>query len=397
MYTIAFNLSNGSANTFYFKDIKVEVLKAEVITAWTDIVSNGDLEGVLNKNYFKTEQGIGGPFISNILPEIGVNGSRGIEVNASANPSDDWSTQFFIRLNKKLPAGTKYKVSFDYKATKAASGDTQAHGEPGGYIFWSAIGSPNFTTDWQTYEKEGTVSSDQSTAEKPMFSIAFNLAKEKDEPVTYYFDNIKFEVPEDVAATLEDTSDPDQAVWPDDEIFEVGETGWATVSFGYPVVFEDVDVDAFTAMYDSEENCVDILWTNEVAKGQAAIIEAPAGYYVAKIKNCPVDPDNDLIASDASVEGDGTIYVLANGSNGVGFYKLAAGEKVGEGKGYLKLVEEQEAAQAAREFIAIKGEATAIKAMERAIENGAVFNLAGQRVVKAQKGLYIQNGKKYIK
>ena len=30
------------------------------------------------------------------------------------------------------------------------------------------------------------------------------------------------------------------------------------------------------------------------------------------------------------------------------------------------------------------------------IENGAVFNLQGQKVTKAQKGVYIQNGKKVV-
>ena len=36
-----------------------------------------------------------------------------------------------------------------------------------------------------------------------------------------------------------------------------------------------------------------------------------------------------------------------------------------------------------------------INAAEKA-ENGAIFNIAGQRVNKAQKGLYIMNGKKVI-
>lgn len=44
----------------------------------------------------------------------------------------------------------------------------------------------------------------------------------------------------------------------------------------------------------------------------------------------------------------------------------------------------------------IEGEATAIQNIEKAAEqnNGAIYNLQGVRVQKAQKGLYIQNGKK---
>ena len=44
-------------------------------------------------------------------------------------------------------------------------------------------------------------------------------------------------------------------------------------------------------------------------------------------------------------------------------------------------------------------ETTGINTVENTqstIENTAVYNLNGQRIVKPTKGLYIQNGKKYI-
>ena len=44
----------------------------------------------------------------------------------------------------------------------------------------------------------------------------------------------------------------------------------------------------------------------------------------------------------------------------------------------------------------IEGIATRISDINGAAENGAIFNLAGQRVNKAQKGIFIQNGKKVI-
>jgi len=47
--------------------------------------------------------------------------------------------------------------------------------------------------------------------------------------------------------------------------------------------------------------------------------------------------------------------------------------------------------------IVLEGEATAIQSIGTTEENGAIYNLNGMRVNKAGKGIYIQNGKKYVK
>ena len=68
----------------------------------------------------------------------------------------------------------------------------ESHAEPGDYIYWD-FGSLSFTKSWKHYEKEGTITAEQSTAEKKMHSIAFNLANIAT-ATTYYFDNIVFEI-----------------------------------------------------------------------------------------------------------------------------------------------------------------------------------------------------------
>lgn len=84
---------------------------------------------------------------------------------------------------------------------------------------------------------------------------------------------------------------------------------------------------------------------------------------------------------------NGTFYVL----NGVGFYKLASGKKVGVGKAYLTY------SAGAREIFPFD-ETTGISQ----IENGelrmedSVYDLQGRRVAQPTKGLYIVNGKKVI-
>ena len=100
--------------------------------------------------------------------------------------------------------------------------------------------------------------------------------------------------------------------------------------------------------------------------------------------------NNDLQVSDDNVTGDGTIYVLADGKNGVGFYKLANGEKVPAGKGYLVIDSN------APEFLGFGGDATGINELKAVEAKGEFFNLAGQRVAQPAKGLYIANGKKVI-
>lgn len=99
--------------------------------------------------------------------------------------------------------------------------------------------------------------------------------------------------------------------------------------------------------------------------------------------------ESDLKVSNGTVSGSG-IYVLANGTHGVGFYLLDSNVKVPAGKAYLEIP------AAGREFIGFADDATGIKTIETAKANDAIYNLAGQQVKKAQKGVYIINGKKAI-
>jgi hypothetical protein len=99
---------------------------------------------------------------------------------------------------------------------------------------------------------------------------------------------------------------------------------------------------------------------------------------------------NLLKVSDGSVKGGANIWVLANGANGVGFYNLAEGEKVPEGKVYVK-----KALSASSRFIALDGDATGIGVVAATAADGTpVYNLSGQRVSGSFKGIVILNGKK---
>ena len=182
---------------------------------WDDLVINGDMEGESTECFYVTEQYVGGPFVAVTTAGIGKDGSKAIKIQSADDPATDWDTQFFVRLPYELPAGTKFKFSFDYKASVAGSADTQAHNEPSEYIHWAFAGSPNFTTEWQSYTYEGTIPSQCDGGQNAsgylnnFQSIAFNLAKNK-KATEFIIDNVKFEVPWDtkLVATTADNQKP---------------------------------------------------------------------------------------------------------------------------------------------------------------------------------------------
>ena len=216
MLSIAFNLAKETTATeYYFDNFGVWAQIAEKPKEWQNIIVNSDMEGESFECFYLTEQGIGGPFVAKPTNGIGKDGSKAVKVESADGPTNTWDTQFFVRLPYQLPAGTAYKVSFDYKAASAAKATTQAHANPGDYIHYIGIGDVNFTEDWQTFEYESAVSSDQSKADKPMQTIAFNLA-EVATANTYIFDNVKFYVPKDVVSTLTKNPAVDPQEYPGD-------------------------------------------------------------------------------------------------------------------------------------------------------------------------------------
>lgn len=107
---------------------------------------------------------------------------------------------------------------------------------------------------------------------------------------------------------------------------------------------------------------------------------------------------NKLSGTMVDKEVKGPAYVLASINNVTGFYaaKLTDGKFVNNaGKAYLP-----KPAEASARFLSFDfGTETAIENIEGA-ENGAnavIYDLSGRRVQKAQKGLYIVNGKKVVK
>lgn len=131
-------------------------------------------------------------------------------------------------------------------------------------------------------------------------------------------------------------------------------------------------------------------------------IDETVTYYVVKNKEVePVDGDFNMLkpASEKMTEGF-KFYKLAYDNftekTGLGFYWGAAeggAFTVKPGLAYLAVPQAQAANVKGFSF---DGTQTGINGVEATTAKGAIYNLNGQRVEKAQRGIYIQNGKKFI-
>ena len=174
------------------------------------------------------------------------------------------------------------------------------------------------------------------------------------------------------------------------EYVKIGSVGYSTFSTSYPVNLYNVK--GYTAKYANGK--VTLTRVYNVPANNGVIIEALEGTYgLPVVSEADALTDNDLKVSDGSVVGDeSTIFVLANGNNGVGFYLVKSGNTIPAGKAYLEIPE-----GSARSFIGFGDEATGISevAAKVAVDNN-YYDLQGRSIAMPTKGLYIVNGKKVL-
>lgn len=90
---------------------------------------------------------------------------------------------------------------------------------------------------------------------------------------------------------------------------------------------------------------------------------------------------------------DANDYILNVVNGGAGFYKAGTNNTLGAHKAYISKTTAGEVKSFA---IDLDGDETAIQIIKAVGGDAAIFNLAGQRVNRAQKGVFIQNGKKFV-
>ena len=176
----------------------------------------------------------------------------------------------------------------------------------------------------------------------------------------------------------------------------VGEALYATYVAPADVDFTTVEgVEAFAATISPKKTYVQLTPVTTVPAGTAVVVKAEkaATFAITKTEGAVLGAENDLVAAVDDVTADGTQYILAKKEEGVGFYK--AGGTIAAGKGYLAV-----GGAGVKGFYGFDDDdATGIDG----IGNGQltigneIYNVAGQRVSKMQKGVNIVNGKKILK
>ncbi len=172
---------------------------------------------------------------------------------------------------------------------------------------------------------------------------------------------------------------------------------------GYVAYYDENNEWQFVKTYDAGQ---------VVPAGVAVVVKSAAGEaytleYTAEPGETPAisalagtDTETALEADDASY-----FYALQYAANNdpatIGFYWMndtGAEFTNAANKAYLKVAKSVTEGQANAKGFAFEddGQATGITSVNSAENNGAVYNLAGQRVKSTTKGILIKNGRKYI-
>lgn len=177
------------------------------------------------------------------------------------------------------------------------------------------------------------------------------------------------------------------------EMFYMGSNGYAT----YVPEVKDVDVSGVEGLTAYTATVLDNGWVHldEVTKvpaGSAVVMKGNAGSYkLPYTTGAPALTGNELVAATADVVADGTQYILAKGDEGVGFYKATPESTIAAGKGYLVIN------AAIKGFYGFDENTNSIQGVKEQTTDGAIYNLAGQRLTQMQKGINIVGGKKVVK
>lgn len=170
----------------------------------------------------------------------------------------------------------------------------------------------------------------------------------------------------------------------------VGEAGYATFVAPWDIEKIPEGVEAYAATVNGSS--VHLEAVEQIPEGTAVVLKNEGTFrFVESANAVSLDTANDLTSSHTDVTADGTQYVLAQVGDKVGFHKVTSGTTIAAGKGYLVVP------AGAKTFFAFDDETTGIKQINNAdAENAVIYNLNGQRVSNAERGLYIVNGKKVL-
>ena len=217
------------------------------------------------------------------------------------------------------------------------------------------------------------------------------------------------EAPYQTHLPAEQTTDREIYGSPDAYILAIGNAGVSTFVFPFTTDGLPSGVKAYDLTFDG--TVINATEVNKITADKPVFIKAEAGTYKFESKlnwwdsvnySAHTETTNGALTGVYCTDGipfktvPDDAYILQARPDGVGFYKVAEGSaiKITSFRAYLT------ASSSARSLPIVfsDDEPTGVDAalMNNEEMNNEVYNLCGQRVEKATKGLYIKNGKKVI-
>ncbi len=180
----------------------------------------------------------------------------------------------------------------------------------------------------------------------------------------------------------------------------ISAAGWATYCSPYALNLADVDgLTAYTITGNTGTTLTLEEQTGTVPAGTGLLLKGATGSYNIPIVGSSLTDvaSNILVGVNAATnKAADEVYVLMNGTEGVGFYQNANTFTVGANSAYIPAGSISLGVGA--KYFRLEGQATGIEvpAVAEAEEDGVLYNVAGQQVGKDYKGIVIKNGKKYL-
>jgi hypothetical protein len=200
--------------------------------------------------------------------------------------------------------------------------------------------------------------------------------------------------------TEENPFKPINSIKPAAVATSISEHGIGTFYANDPVeIPEGVKVYAATNEPNMEDGVIEMTEVEDIIPAHTGVVlRAAMGEYefAQATTNGTVVNGNMLVGyagpaecKEVSLPEDASVYVLAVESDKAGFYKKDAAFKVYNHKAYLQVP----VVNGARSIVLDFGEETGIFETENGKVKTEIYDLTGRRVQKAQKGIYIVNGK----
>ena len=173
-------------------------------------------------------------------------------------------------------------------------------------------------------------------------------------------------------------------------------------TFSSACACEFVGAEVFTVNVEGENIVLNEVASKQVPANTGVLVKSTANVVaVNRLESAPAIEGTNLLkpTSEKMTEGF-KFYKLAYDNyaekTGLGFYWGAENGGIYTVKPGLAYLAVPEAQAANVKGFSFDGTQTGINGVEATTAKGAIYNLNGQRVEKAQRGIYIQNGKKFI-